>query len=52
MDTYNLIYRKNNNNKDYLVTFIMENVVGFITRKTNGKRKNQELLGFSLKDYL
>lgn len=29
----------------------MENV-GFITRKTNGKRKNQELLGLGLKDYL
>ena len=26
--------------------------VGFITRKTNGKRKNQELLGLGLKDWL
>jgi hypothetical protein len=29
----------------------MENV-GFITRKTNGRRENQELLGLGLKDYL
>ena len=26
--------------------------VGFITRKTNGKRKSQELLDLGLKDYL
>ena len=29
----------------------MENV-GFIIRKTNGKRKNQELLDLGLKDYV
>ena len=31
----------------------MENVVGLIiTRKTNDKKKSQELLGIDLKDYL
>ena len=30
----------------------MKNVVRFITKKTNGQRKNQELLGLGLKDYL
>ena len=29
----------------------MENV-GFITRTTNGKRKNQKLLGYGLTEYL